>query len=377
MITLEVVKTDNQINDFIELPFKLYKNSKYWVPPIKKDYKKYILGETTSVKSDGEYIMAICKKNEDTVGRILVGINRNVNDYHGVKDAYFSQYECIDDEQVSNKLFDFAKNWAKERGMTILKGPMSLPGGDDNRGFLLDNFDDAPTVQNVYNPYYYNTQIENFGFEKYRDCYAFTVNPKAEMLEKYDKIIEYAQKKFKYRLDKIRLDKNGLKEDAKDIKQIIDEGMPKTEEWVDFMPPTWDEIEQITNAIKPFADPDFIYIARNNENRPIAFNIAMPDYNQVLKRLNGKINLINLFKFLYYRRKIDRLRVFVLFVIPEYRNKGVTQAMYFKGLQYAIKKNYQEVEGSTIWDHNTAMINDILSAGAKKNKTYRVYQIKL
>ena len=103
----------------------------------------------------------------------------------------------------------------------------------------------------------------------------------------------------------------------------------------------------------------------------------MPDYNQIIKRMNGKMNLSGIIKFLYYKKKIDRLRFFVLFVIPEYRNKGVTQAMYLKMLRTAIEKGYKEVEGSTIWDYNVPMINDILKVGGELSKTYRVYEIDL
>ena len=143
------------------------------------------------------------------------------------------------------------------------------------------------------------------------------------------------------------------------------------------MPPSDEEINDIVSALRPFADADLIYIARNENDEPIAFNITMPDYNQIIKRMNGKMNLSGIIKFLYYKKKIDRLRFFVLFVIPEYRNKGVTQAMYLKMLRTAIEKGYKEVEGSTIWDYNVPMINDILKVGGELSKTYRVYEIDL
>ncbi|WP_099951088.1 hypothetical protein [Ezakiella peruensis] len=374
MIEIYEVKTKKDIDDFTMLPFDLYKAEDNWVPPLISDYKKYITGKTSSVNEVGESIMYLAKKDDKLAGRILVGLNEELNEYHGVKDSYFSQYECIDDPEVSKALFDQASKWAKDHGSNLLKGPMSLPGGDDNRGFLLDNFDEPPMIQNVYNFKYYNDQVLDAGFSKYHDCYAFDGSPDKKVVDRYAKIIPYAMKKYKFRLDKFRLDKDGIKKDALDVSEVIKKGMPNNKDWVDLMPPSREEIDNIVAAAAPLADADFIYIARNEKDEPIAFNIAVPDYNQVLKKMNGKKNPFAILKFLYNKRKINQMRVFVLFVVPEYRNKGVTQAIYFKIMDNAIKKGYKKIEGSTIWDYNMPMLNDILKAGAKISKTYRVYQ---
>lgn len=377
MIEIKRVETDKDLDEFVKLPRKIYKNDKYYVFPLEADYKKYITGKTTAVNLVGKSDMFLALKDGEVVGRILVGTNEELNEYHNIHDAYFSQYEAIDDLEVARALIDEASKWAKKEGCNCMKGPMSLPGGDDNRGFLLDNFDDYPYIQNVYNKKYYNDQMVELGLEKYHECYAFEALPNSEMIERYERVIPFAMKKYKFRLDTVRLKGEGLKQDAHDIREVIVKGMPNNEDWIDFMPPSLEEIQNITDAISPYADSDFIFIARNENDEPIAFNITMPDYNQAIRRMNGKLNPFAIMKFLYYKRKIDRLRVFVLFVIPEYRNKGVTQAMYLKTLRNAINKGYKVVEGSTIWDYNVPMLNDITKVGAKVSKTYRVYQKKL
>lgn len=376
MIEIREVVTKEDLDRFVDLPNKIYENDEYYIKPLRSDYIKYITGKTTSVNSVGRSKMFIAIKDGEVVGRILVGINDELNEYHNIKDAYFSQFESINDNEVSKALYDIAIKWAKECGANKIKGPMSLPGGEDNRGFLFDNFDDAPYIQNVYNKKYYNDLIVSYGFKKYHDCYAFEAMPTEDMVARYERVIPYAMKKYKFRLDNIRLDDN-IKEDADDILNVIKNGMPDNEDWIDFMPPSKKEIDDIVKALKPFADPDLIFIARNEKDEPIAFNITMPDYNQVIKKMNGKMNLLGILKFLYYKRKIDRLRVFVLFVVPEYRNKGVTQAMYLKTLRRAINKGYKTVEGSTIWDYNIPMINDILKVGGKLSKTFRVYEFDI
>lgn len=377
MIKIIKVSNKKQLDEFIDFPNELYKNDEFYIKPLRRDYKKYLLGETTAVNKVGESQMFLAYKDGKAVGRIMAGTNEELNEYKNIKDAYFSQYEAIDDPDVSKALYNAVFDWCREKGMTKLKGPMSLPGGDDNRGFLCDNFDDYPTIQNVYNKPYYTKQAEENGLVKYHDCYAFGIEPSEELLRRYGKVIPYAMEKYKFRLDKINLGKEAIKPDAKDISEVIKKGMPETEDWIDFMPPSDEEINDIVNACRPLADNDFIFIARNEKNEPIAFNITMPDYNQVIKKMNGKMNFRGIITFLNNKKKIDRLRVFVLFVIPEYRNKGVTQAMYYQMMKSAVEKGYKSVEGSTIWDYNVPMLNDLLKAGGKITKTYRVYQYDL
>lgn len=163
MIEIREVVTDKDIDLFIDITDKIYDDKDYYIKPLRGDYKKYITGKTTAVNKVGDSKMFIALKDGEAVGRILVGINEELNEYHNLKDAYFSQFESIDDREVSKALYDTAAAWAKNHGANKLKGPMSLPGGDDNRGFLLDNFDDYPYIQNVYNKSYYNDHIVYYG----------------------------------------------------------------------------------------------------------------------------------------------------------------------------------------------------------------------
>jgi hypothetical protein len=110
------------------------------------------------------------------------------------------------------------------------------------------------------------------------------------------------------------------------------------------------------------------------DGKPIGFNITLPDYNQVLKKLNGKLLPFGIIKFLFYKRKINRLRFFVLFVVPEYRKKGVPSSIYLQSYIASVKKGYEFGEGSTIWEYNEDMKRDIERFGGEIYKTYRIYK---
>lgn len=371
LISIKEVNDKKTLNDFVDFIYENYKGDKNFVPPLRSDYIKYVQGVDNDLNEAGPNTKYICYDDDKVVGRLLVGVNNIINEYHGFKEGYISLFECVENYEYAEKLLDKAVEFLKSHGMTKVKGPLSLPGGEDNRGFIVDNFDAQPFIMNTYNKKYYNDFFIKYGFEKYFDCYAYKDTIENADIERYEKLVPYAMKKFDFRVDNIDL--TNVDKDAMDIMNVLERALPR--EWDDFAPPREEEIRKIVKQLVPFADSDLIFIARDNKtNEPIGFNITLPDYNQAIKKMNGKMFPFGFLKFLYYKRKINRLRFFVLFVVPEYRKKGVTSVMYLKTYLNALKKGYTELEGSTIWEYNRDMMNDVESFGAKINITYRIYQ---
>lgn len=371
LISIKEVNDKKTLNDFVDFIYENYEGDKNFVPPLRSDYIKYVQGVDNDLNEAGPNIKYICYDDGRVVGRLLVGVNNIINEYHGFKEGYISLFECVENYEYAEKLLDKAVEFLKSHGMTKVKGPLSLPGGEDNRGFIVDNFDAQPFIMNTYNKKYYNDFFIKYGFEKYFDCYAYKDTIENADIERYEKLVPYAMKKFDFRVDNIDL--SNVDKDAMDIMNVLERALPR--EWDDFAPPREEEIRKIVKQLVPFADSDLIFIARDNKtNEPIGFNITLPDYNQAIKKMNGKMFPFGFLKFLYYKRKINRLRFFVLFVVPEYRKKGVTSVMYLKTYLNALKKGYTELEGSTIWEYNRDMMNDVESFGAKINITYRIYQ---
>ncbi len=371
LISIKEVNDKKTLNDFVDFIYENYEGDKNFVPPLRSDYIKYVQGVDNDLNEAGPNAKYICYDDGRVVGRLLVGVNNIINEYHGFKEGYISLFECVENYEYAEKLLDKAIEFLKSHGMTKVKGPLSLPGGEDNRGFIVDNFDAQPFIMNTYNKKYYNDFFIKYGFEKYFDCYAYKDTIENADIERYEKLVPYAMKKFDFRVDNINL--SNVDKDAMDIMNVLERALPR--EWDDFAPPREEEIRKIVKQLVPFADSDLIFIARDNKtNEPIGFNITLPDYNQAIKKMNGKMFPFGFLKFLYYKRKINRLRFFVLFVVPEYRKKGVTSVMYLKTYLNALKKGYTELEGSTIWEYNRDMMNDVESFGAKINITYRIYQ---
>lgn len=371
MLEIKEVKTDKDLDDFCRLVYSIYENNDYFVYPIYDDYKNSLKGVNNRLISCPHKLFLASKDNK-IVGRILAYVDEELNEYHSSSVGYVSQYECIEDEEVSKALLDACSKFFKSLNIKIMRGPVSLPDGDDNRGFLINAFDKYPSVMNVYNKKYYNDQFVNYVFSLYHDVFAYKAN-KDDLLAKIDKLsrlLPQVQKRYSYKTSV--LDTKNMEKELEDVYKILDLALPPS--WEDFIPVKKSDVYSIFEQMKSLIVKDLIVIARNYQDEPIGFALTLPDYNEILKDFKGKLNLFNKIKFLLKKNSIKRVRMFVLMVVPEYRNKGVTSSIYFHVFKNAVKKGYTILEGSTIWDYNKDMINDIEKFGAIKDKIYRVYE---
>ncbi|WBW98210.1 GNAT family N-acetyltransferase [Oceanirhabdus sp. W0125-5] len=370
---INIVKVENKAQEkaFIKLPRIIYKDDDAYVPNFDFEALNTIRGKNNTIKESGPFEHILAYGDGKLLGRATVGINNDINQSKGIKEGYIALFECFNDKEVANEIFSYCIKWLKDRGIDRVLGPLSLPNGEDYRGVLIDNFQDPTLVMNTYNKPYYKELFENFGFKKYWDCYAYKYTVKDGLQERFGKLIPYAMKKYGFTVEP--MDMNNIDKEVNDIKTIIDNAMP--EEWMEFIPPDDNQINIIRKHLVKLIDPDLVYMARDEKGEPIGFNLALPDYNQPLKEINGRVLPFGLIKFLLRRKKINRMRLFVLFVIPEYRKKGVAGAIYYNCFKACERKGYDYAEGSTIWEYNDVMMRDVVKAGAKKYKTYRIYEM--
>lgn len=362
------IKDKKQLKNFINLPWEIYHNDDNWVPPLKGDMLKTLMGKDNPLFMSGSHTFFMVFNTSQPVGRILVGINEKLNEEKNKSEGYISLFECIHSMEVANLLLRTATSWLKERGIKRIVGPVSPTNGDDNRGLLVKGFDGPPVLMNSYNPSYYPEFFEEYGFTKEMDLYAYYFEPTSIPIERFKKVVNYAMKKFNFRIDKIDL--KNLDSETKDIKKILDLSMPDS--WEHLTPPSLEELRAEINNLKSLADEDLIYIARSG-NEPIGFVVALPDYNQVLKKINGRLWPFGILKFLWYKRKIDGLRAFIQFVVPEFRNKAVNGAIFYRLMIEAKKKNYTYGEGSTIGEMNIESRKSVEKAGGTLYRIYRIY----
>jgi GNAT superfamily N-acetyltransferase len=355
---------------FIELPWILYKDDPNWVPPLKIDLWDTFDPKKNPLLKLGPYRYFLAWQGDKPVGRLGAGIDTRLNREKNRKEGYLTLFESINDFEVAKALFDTALQWLREMGMETVTGPQSPSNGEDYRGLLIKGFDSPPVLLNSYNPAYYQEFFERYGFTKQFDRYAFYFNVNSELPEHFERGVDYAMKRYGYSVRNVNLKK--LEEELLRLKSLMDRSFP---EWPDMVPPTMDEIKDEAKKLLPIADPDLVVIAERNEDHyPIGFMIALPDYNQVLKRLNGRLLPFGILKFLWYKKKITGGRSLVLFVDPDYQKKGVSGAMYLKVFKAALAKGYTYGEGGTIHEFNNKMVQDAQGAGGELYKIYRIYE---
>lgn len=368
-VTVTEVTLAADFREFINLPWELYRGNPYWVPPLLSEIVPALKGQNNPLFDKGPHALLLARRAGLPAGRLLVGINDSLNEEKGFREGYLALFESVDDYAVAAALFDTASSWFRERGMEWMRGP--LPHNDDDyRGLLVCGFDSPPTIMNQYHPRFYQDFFERYGFEKYLDYYAYHVDLKTGIPERFNRVVDYAKQRYGY--DVQRLDLKNLESEMADVKRIVDVAMPA--EWPDFTVPTLEEVRSIGHKLRPVAVADLCYIARSSSGEPIGFSVALPDYNVALKRLNGRLFPLGWLKFLWYRRQIRSARLFVLFVVPAWRKRGVTAAIYLASMQAAARLRYTHAEGSTILETNMPMRRDVERMGAVHSKTYRIYQ---
>lgn len=354
---------------FIQLPWELYKGDPCWVPPLLMDMRNTLNPGKNALLSLGPHRFFIAYRQGKPVGRIGVGIDRRLNDAKGEALSYLTLFESVDEYPVAEALFNAGSDFLREQGAKVLTGPQSPSNGDDYRGLLVKGFDSAPVLLNSYNPPYYQDFFEKYGFKKDFDRNAYFYDISGGVSERLMKGVQLIQKRYGYNITPINL--KDLPGEITVIKYISDLSMP---DWPDMIPPSTAEIEAEVAKLKQLAVADLVLFAKTSRGEPVGFSVTLPDYNEVLLRLNGRLFPFGVFKFLWYKRNIKGLRFFVIFVTPKYRKKGVAACLYYHTMVNALRRGYTHGEGSTIHEFNTQMNLDAQKAGGDLYKIYRVYR---
>lgn len=370
-----VEATDNRLlNQFINFPYELYKDDPNWVPPLKLLMKQTVRGKDNMLFSNGPHITYMLMNGKKVIGRLIAGIDERTNKDTDAKTGYITLFECINDKEASAMLFDYAVDWLRARGMEKIEGPVSPSAGDDYRALLSKGFNSPPVLFNNYNPEYYLDLFEDYGFTTKKNYYAFRFTGGSFPSDRFVKVVNYAMKKYDFRIDPVNLKE--IDREIKDIREILVKTV--TDIWPDFSIPSVEDIRKEANMLMKFLDPELVLIARKNKtDEPIGFVVGAPDYNQVFARMNGKLFPTGIFKLLYYRKKIDRIRIFMQFVIPEYQGRAVNASIFYYYMQNAKRKGIVEAEGSTIGEENAQSLRVLDATGGERYKMYRMYHMNL
>lgn len=369
-IRVEKVISRKKRKKFINFPWKVYKNDPNWVPPLLLDFKQKIDKKKNPFFEHADMTVFLAYKDGEITGRIAAVVDENHNKFHNERVVFFGLYESFNDLETARTLLDEAAKWGRERGMEILRGPMNLSMNDEC-AFLLEGFDSPPVIMMPYNPPYYLDLMEKCGLVKAKDLYAFYIEGYQEANERIRAIVNSVRKKTTVTIRKVDL--KNIKEEVKKIKYIYNNSWVKN--W-GFVPWTEKEMDHMAKNLKLIADPDIVILAED-KGKPVGFAFALPNYNEVIKKMNGRFTPIGILKFLIYRKKIKGIRGLVFGILHEYRLLGLSYLLYFELNKNAREKGYQWGELSWQLEDNDLINRFTASVGGKIYKKYRIFEKRI
>jgi hypothetical protein len=377
-LTVTPVTTKKQHKQFIMLPWEIYKDFPHWVPQLIMDQKMLVNTKKKPFYEHSELALFLAYKGREVVGRIGAIVNSMHEELYHEGVGHFGFYESVNDKQVAKALFDAAANWLKAKGKKIMRGPAN-PSVWDTNGLLLNAFDLDPVILTAYNPEYYIGLFEACGFKKARDWFAYLMTSDMKFDPKVERVAELLKKRRKITIRNVDLKKakKEIKRAQKDeldlFKIIFNEAWEANWEYV---PLTEHEIDFLAKELIPIADENLILFAFVDGDIA-GFSLSIPDFNQALKKINGRLLPFGIFKLLANVKNIHRIRTLAMGIRPKYRMMGIDAIFYNETYNRGVKLGYNEAECSLIVEDNVKMRNILKGIKTKEYKTFRMYDKKL
>lgn len=351
MIEIKPVKTDKDLNEFIEFNYRLYRNHPCAVPDLAMDLKDTFNKDKNPGMEFSEMELFLAYKDGIVAGRVVAIINHRANETWNVKKVRFGWIDFIDDLEVSKALLNTVEKWGKERGMTECQGPMGITDLD-KEGMLTFGFERIGTMNTLYNYPYYPEHIEAHGYQKEAEWMEMRMDVPEEIPEKFTKVGELVMKRYKlhtHKLTRKDITKGGYGE--KIFNLINDAYSPL----FGFSRMTERQIKQYVSTYLPLLDMDMIALIESDEtNELLAIGISMPSIVRALQKSKGKLfpfgwfHLLKSLKFKYE----DGVELLLIAVRPEDQNKGLNSLLFTTLIPIYQKKGFKWAETNCILEDN-------------------------
>ena len=369
----EVTPPDGKIiNQFVDLPFRLYRNVPQWVPPFRSEMAK-ILRKQHPFFEHSEAAFLLARREAKPVGRITVFDNRRFNSYRNRREARFYHFECTVDEEAAAALFAAASTWARKRGLEELAGPHGFSGMDGS-GLLIDGFEHRATMTMMHYHFpYYRRLLEKNDFEKVRDYYTAVIDRNAFQLpEKIRRVAEIHYKRGHFRVPVFRKQRELLRI-ARQIGEVYNRAFIVHE---DFCPLMEEEIDRLAKDLMLVSKPSLIKVLYYDD-QVAGFLFAFPDLSGALQRAKGRLNPISLVDLLTEAGRTDTLIVNGAGILPEYQKLGANGLLYYELIRTIENAGFRKGEMVQIADTTSLMLADMKTLGGRVYKTHRIYRRKL
>jgi len=370
-LSIRPVRTRRQLKRFVKVPFRLHRDHPQWVPPLIADRMQFLDRRRNPYFEHAEAEYFLAERDGEPVGRVTAQLDRRWDEFQGGRDGMFGFFETIDDPEVAGGLMEAAEGWLRERGRERLIGPMDFTTNDEI-GLLIEGYELRPMILQNWHPPFYRGLLEGLGYGKAMDLLMwFLALGELKEGDQFDASIHAAaQRALREEGVEIRnIDRRNLTEEMRRFTEVYNEAW--SDNW-GFIPPTDAEVDFHAKLLKQVIDEDWAFVAER-DGETVGVALTLPDVNQVLAKMGGRLLPLGWLRFLLGKRKIDRVRVFALGVKHDYRHSGVAAGLYLKHLEAASPDGVPAGETGWILETNGPMNRAMEGMGGEVVKRYRVY----
>jgi GNAT superfamily N-acetyltransferase len=354
---------------FIKLPWRLYRNEPHWVPPLISERKRHLDRENNPFFEHAEAVYFLAWRDGQPVGRISAHVDHRLNEFHDTNWGLFGFFESEENFETSQALLSVAEGWLRDRGKDTMVGPMDFTTNHEC-GLLVEGFERRPQILENWHHPYYAAMIEAYGLSKVMDLlkWELHISDREKMLPVLFELAEKVEPEHGVHVRPMR--KRNFHDEVRSFMEVYNSAWEKN--WA-FVPLTDAELETYAKELKPILDENWAWIAEKDAE-VVGAALTIPDYNQILRRVNGRLLPFGWLHFLRARQEIDSVRVFALGVKPEYQHTGVAAKFYVEHFNSAARTPQHWGEMGWILESNTAMNRGMEAMNGRIVKRYRVYE---
>lgn len=357
-----------QVNQFLDLPFRLYRDVPQWVPPLASDAHRMLDRRRHPFYQHSDAAFFIAVNKDHPVGRIAVLNNQNYNSFNRERTAFFYLFECEDDREAAQALFDTAADWARSRGLNKMIGPKGFTALD-GMGLLVKGFSHRPAFGLPYNPPYYVALVESAGFESAGESVSGYLDPRIPLSSKIHQVAELVQKRRGLHVTRFQT-RRDLRAIVPRLQELYNASLDGT---TGNVPLTGDEVKTLADQMLWFADPRLIKLVMKDDD-PVGFLFAYPDISAAVQRCHGRLWPWGWIDCLIELRRTKWINVNGAGIMAKYRGLGGTALLFSEMYKSVIQGGFQHADLVQIGVENDKMQRELRELGIDFYKAHRLYQ---
>ena len=367
-LVIKPVETRRERQLFLNLPWQINKADPNWMPPLRRNQEELVGYRKHPFYEDAEGQTFLALRDGQPVGRIMAILNHAHNRFQKDSRGFFGFFESIDEQSVASGLFGAGRDWLGQRGITAVRGPMN-PSMNYECGLLIEGFNTPPFFMMTHNLPYYQRLIEDAGFGKAEDMFAF--HGRIEMLKTLDQklafVVEECQKRFDIKLR--RMDRRHFDREVRVFLDIFNQALVGT--W-GFVPLSKSEIDHLAVSLKQLIVPEMTTVAEI-DGKPVGSQFGLLDYNPRIKAIDGRLFPFGFIRLLWNKKAIKRVRLVSTNVVPEYQKWGLGLVIASRLVPEARDWGIEEAEFSWVLESNKLSFGTLKRGGANITKRYRIF----